>query len=712
MQFSSRFVFFVCAASAFAAAPDPVLQCGRQALAQLPLHFEANQGQFPSDVRFLARAGDYRVYLTDAGATLAAGSHRVDVRLENAAAAAIEPAGALSARTDYFIGSRADWHTGIANYTRVRYRGVYRGIDVVYYGDGNRLEYDFVLQPGANPAAIRMRFDGARNLAVNGSGEVEFDTDAGRMQQKLPAIYQRDAAGAHREVHGRFVLLSANTVGVKVDGYDRRRELVIDPTLVYSSYIGGSQSDQVNAVRLTSNGLLYLTGTTATSDLQPAGNAFANNLVGIVNSFLIVLDTTKPGYDLVYLTYFGGSNLDLATAMQIDNAGRAYITGTTTSTNFPLAGASVQSSGAATSVYAFVTVIDPNADSPTDSLYYSTFLGGTQGDTAGTAIDVDPAGRIYVSGTTKASDFPVTESAYAGVIFGPQDIFLVKIDVNSPDLLYSTFLGGQGDDFGGGIAVGSNGLVYFGANTVSPDFPLAGFSYQDHLNGPEDMIVGVMDMTKSGVASLVYCTYFGGSATEEMRGFKLDAANNILLTGYTLSSDYPITGDAAQATYAGAGDAIVAVLSPLASQFLVYSTYLGGSDGEVAYDVAADASGSLYVTGYTLSPDFPVSVDAYQRGWLNGIEIFVSKIKRGTPGPTALQYSTYLGGASIYQGSAIAVGADGRFYVAGWAGTGLPVVGNTLQSGFAGGYDDGFLVVFQPDTPSGGGHTRHPILRH
>lgn len=713
MQFSSRFVFFVCAVSAFAATPpDSALSRGKAALAQTPLRFEANQGQYGKEIRYAARAGGYRVYLTNSGASLAFGAQKVNVRMLHSSAAHVEALDPMAVRTNYLLGARANWHMGVANYAQVRYRGVYPGIDVLYYGDGNKLEYDFQLQPGADPAAIRMRFEGARHLRVTEAGEVEFDSDGGRMTQNLPAIYQRDAAGARQQVRGRYVLVARNTVGVKVDGYDRRRELTIDPTLVYSSYIGGSSSDQINDARIDQNGLLYLCGSTDTSDLQPAGNSWANNLQGITNIFVAVFDTNN-NYNLVYLSYLGGSNLDIPLAMQVDKQGNIYLTGTTTSTNFPLAGNSVQTSGAATTVWAFVTELSPN--NPDTPLPYSTFLGGTQGNTSGNGIDLDAAGNIYVVGTTKASDFPVTASAYAGVIYGPQDAFLVELNEASTTPLYATFLGGIGDDDGRGIAVTPAGLVYFGATTVSPDFPMAGASYRGALSGPEDMILGVMDMTKSGVDSLVYCTYFGGSDVDELRNLKLDASGNVIVSGYTLSGDYPVTGDAMQVSYGGNGDAVVSVVNPLSPKFLVYSTYLGGTDGEVAYDAVGDAAGNLYVTGYTMSTDFPVSADAYQPGFAMGIEIFVTEIRRGVPGRTAIQYSTYVGGASMYQGSAIAVGGDGRFYVTGWAGTGLPNIGNALQSGFGGGFDDGFLLVFQPNgvppTSDAVRRTRRPIVR-
>jgi hypothetical protein len=673
----------------------------------LPLRFEANQGQFQSDVRFGARAGGYNLLLTSQGPQLSvAGAAPVAITLLNSnRSAAIEPLGPMTARTNYFVGSRQDWHTGIASYNRVRYRGVYPGVDVVYYGNQGQLEYDFVLQPGADPRAIRLKFSDAGQVALTKDGDVSYDSGAGRVIQKRPVIYQQDAAGVRREVSGRYVLLAKGIVGLKVDGYDRRRSLVIDPVLVYSTYMGGSRLDRINAVRLDSKGLLYVTGQTDTTsaadsyagDLPATGNFYLGNNAGLTDAFLAIIDTTGASgdYGLVYFSYLGGTNLDSATAMQLDAKGNVYLTGQTSSTDFPMVGNSIQTSGAGTTFYAWIAEINPNA-SGSDGLVYSTYLGGTGGDSIGTGIDLDAAGNIYVIGTTKASDYPVTDSAYAGVIYGPQDVFLCEFNTSSSNLLYSTFLGGELDDWGVGIAVGPNGLVYFAAQTISTQFPLGPASYQVNLKGGADPVIGVMNFSKSGTDSLVYSTYFGGSAGDAVRGMKLDSKGNVIITGYSLSTDFPVTGDAIQTTNMGNGDAFVSVLNPLnPSSFVVYSTLLGGTDGEVAYGVASDANGYLYVSGYTLSADFPVSGELQE--WNQGIDIFVAKIK---PGTRTLTWSTYIGGATVNSPTDMVVGADGRVYVVGWTCGQLPIGPAPYQGTFGGGYSDGFLLVMADQPPT------------
>jgi hypothetical protein len=352
----------------------------------------------------------------------------------------------------------------------------------------------------------------------------------------------------------------------------------------------------------------------------------------------------------------------------------------------------VQTTGAGSVVAAFVLELNPLGLSGGVSLVYSTFLGGTTGDSVGNGIDVDRKGLIYVIGSTKATDFPLTDSAYMGVTWGPQDAFLCQIDPNAGVLNYSTYLGGELADQGRAIAVAPNGLVYFAVSTASTEFPMAGYAYSYNLTTPYGIALGVMDMTKVGADSLVYSTYFGGSDLQEVRGIALDAAGRLLVTGYTLATDFPVTPDAAQPKPGGNGDAFVSVVNPLGWPFLVYSTYLGGSQGEVAYGIAGDSAGYIYVTGYTLSPDFPTTADGFQPSWGGGIDLFLAKLKPGVPGPAGLISSTYIGYHGVYSPTALTLGRDGSIYLVGSATPGLPSTADAIQ-GFGGGLSDGFVIV-------------------
>jgi hypothetical protein len=686
------------AVSCLAAPSESALARARTALASLPLRFEVNQGQFHESVRYAATAGDFKLLLTRRGATLALpGSDPVSLSLLHSnPAPKIEALDQMRAHTDYFIGPRPDWHTHIANYARIRYREVYPGVDVVYYGHQNQLEYDFVLQPGADPDRIRLQFRGAHGLAVTPEGDIAFDAPSGRLVQKRPVIYQEDPrTAARREIQGRYVLLAHNVVGLKLDHYDRTRAVTIDPILNFSSYLGGPLTDQIVAMKLTPAGLLYVTGptdnsTSGPSNLPASGNFYQGTNAGITNIFVAIIDTTN-NYQLVYFTYLGGTNLDIPKAMQLDANGNIYLTGSTTSTDFPMVGSSVLASGAGAAVFAFVAAINPGLNGP-GSLFYSTYLGTNTANSEGDGIDVDPQGNIYVIGSTSAPDFLVTQSAYQAVQWGPSDAFLCEINIYTPNLMYSTFLGGESDEQGVGIAVAPNGLVYFAINTFSQQFPQAGYQYQPTLKGFGGIAIGVMDMTQQGVNSLLYTTYFGGSNMDQARKMVLDRNGDLLLTGTTLSTDLPVTGDAVQLHNNGNGDAFVAVVNPNSRQFVKYLTYLGGSSGDVAYDVAIDAAGNLYVTGYTLSSDFPVTGDAPQLNWGKGVETFMTRLTPGTPGSAGISFSTYLGQDVVNVSNALAVAPDGTMYFAGYTEGLWPTTGNATQLNFGGGFSDGFIA--------------------
>lgn len=683
----SRFALFVCAASAWAA-PDASPSKAEAALARLPLRFEANQGQWNPAVRYAARGGDHRVFLTSHGPSLQFGGSRVDITLVNSnPVPKVEGLDRLPTRTDYLVGNRERWHTGIASYAKVRYQAVYPGVDLVYYGNQNQLEYDFVLQPGADPRAIRMKFAGARRVRITPEGDVAVETAGGTAVQKKASIYQDG-----RPVAGRYVMVARNVVALRLERYDRKRALVIDPVVVMATYMGGSKADQITAVALGPNGLLYITGSTETGDLLAINGAYDNYNDGETDIFIAIMDTTQTNYPVIYFSYLGGSLIDIPNAIAVDSSGDVYVTGTTTSTDFPMAGASVQTTPTASYLNIFVSEINPTLYGGV-SLVYSTYLGGTTGDNIANGIAVDSNGMIYLIGTTRCTDFPVTASAYAGELWGPQDAFLAEIDPNNATLLYSTYLGGELSDDGRAIALGANGLVYFGISTSSTLFPMEGNSWRGNLQGNIDIILGVMDMTQSGTASLVYDTYFGGSANEEVRGIALDAAGNMLVTGYTLSPDFPVTLNALQSSYGGNTDAFVSVVNPNQAGFVIYSTYLGGSQGDVAYGIAGDSAGYIYVTGYTYSPDFPVTPNAPLPNYSSGCEIFLTKFKPGVAGTGALQYSTYYGASGVNVATTLAVDSNGTAYVGGYTTGDMYITPISYEGTYGGGTTDGFLLV-------------------
>ena len=703
-----------CAASVLLAAGSPAgpdAAVARAALAQLPLRFEANQGQFDRTVRYAARTPAYSIALTANGASFRfPGSPEISLSLPGSAPSpAIDPQEPMAARTEYMIGRRKDWHTGIANYARIRYRTVYPGVEMVFYGKGNQLEYDFVLQPGADPNAIRLQFGGAGRLAVTPEGDLALDTPGGRMLQHKPAIYQQDAKGSRTPISGRYNLLANGLVRIQLEQYDRSQALTIDPTITYSTLMGGGATETMTGMKIR-NGLLYVVGSTAAGDWAEKSTDNAYN--SAVDCFIEIIDIATPGnYTLKYLSYLGGSNNDYPLGMDVDAPGFVYLAGYTTSTDFPTQGnvltGMVQGNinlqaGDASFTAGFLAKIDPNATPGTGaSLVFSTFLNGTLGNDQAEGVAVGPSGIAYVIGTTKSSDFPITANAYAASLYGPSDCFLAQIDTVNDLLLYSSYFGSELDDDGKAIALGTNGLVYFAGSTDGTQFPMAGAAYNLSSSGNYDVVLGAFDLTQSGVNTLVYGTYFGGSDIDQVNAIALDAQGRMILTGFTLSTDFPITAlTAVQATNHGNGDAFLSLvdLTKPASGFLLYSTFLGGENGDVGYGVTSDSAGHLYVTGYSMSPDFPVAGNPPQPIWGGGVNLFIARINPAIAGTAALDYSTYIGLDNTMVGCCLAVGQDGSLWVGGYTYQYLPLLPTytPIQSLYGGGSSDDFLLVLSP----------------
>jgi hypothetical protein len=333
-------------------------------------------------------------------------------------------------------------------------------------------------------------------------------------------------------------------------------------------------------------------------------------------------------------------------------------------------------------------------------------LSGTLGNDQAEGISVGANGIAYLIGTTKSADFPVTANAYASSLYGPSDCFLAQVDTVNAVLLYSTFFGSELDDDGRAVILAPNGLVYYAATTIGTQFPVAGPAYNQFPTGNYDVVIGAFDLTQSGVNSLVYGTYFGGSEIDQVKGIALDGQGHLILTGYTLSPDFPITAlTAVQSVNHGNADAFISIVDPTkpASGFLLYSTFLGGSDGEVGYGVTADNAGYVYVTGYTLSSDFPIA-NAIQPNWGGGVNLFVSRINPGIAGLNGLDFSTYIGLDNTMVGCCMAIGKDGSLFISGYTEGYLPLLpGYTpIQPNYGGGFCDDFLLVFSPATGATG----------
>jgi hypothetical protein len=676
-----------------------------------PLSFEANHGQVDEQVKFIARGAGYQMYLTATEAVMvlrkpeekqsATSDHSIRdrltrnpkpetrnfsesiVRMQLVGAnpdAKVEGVELLSGKVNYFIGNDPKkWRTNIPTYGKVKYQNVYEGVDLVYYGNQGKLEYDFVVAPGADPKNIQIAFKGVDSLRTDDKGELILQTDSGDLRMHKPFVYQ-EIAGVRKEIPGEYVLNTKSkiaspkslSVGFQIAAYDTSKPIVIDPVLSYSTYLGGSGSDEESRV-ITADaaGNAYFTVSTTSIDFPTLNPFLAFNSGG----FDVVVTKLSPSGSLVYSTYLGGSQTDVTGGIALDPGCATncvvYVTGQTCSTNFPITN-SFQV-GYAGGCDAFVTKLNDSAS----ALLYSTYLGGSGNEVART-IAVDVSGRAHLTGLTFSSNFP-TVNAFQPVNGGQRDAFVAKLSSDGSALIYSSYLGGGVDDEAAGIALDSSGSVYITGGTHSSNFPILN-PFQAKFGGVQDAFV-----TKVNAAgSLVYSTFVGGNSDDRADGIAVDSFGNAYITGQARSTNFP-TANALQASNAGDYDNFVTKLSTDGSS-LVYSTYLGGSGTESGGDVASiavDSSGNAYVTGITASTNFP-TVNALQPTNGGDFDLFVAQIN---PGGSALIFSTYLGGSGTERTAGIAMDPPGNVYVVGrTSSSNFPVV-NALQSGNAGNFD-------------------------
>jgi hypothetical protein len=510
-----------------------------------------------------------------------------------------------------------------------------------------------------------------------------LDVAGRRIHQTRPSIYQ-ELNGRRREISGGYTLKGGHRVGFHVAPYDRGRPLIIDPVLVYSTYLGGSGFDFGRAIAVDVSGNAYITGGASQADFPTTPGAFDTSVNGQDEAFVTKLDPT--GSSLVYSTYLGGSGFDRGFGITVDATGSAYVTGQTSSSNFPTTALAFDSTLDGFSDV-FVTRLDPTGS----ALIYSTYIGGSgsfNGD-VGFGIAVDGSGSAYVTGYTQSADFPTTPGAFDSSYNGSTDAFVTKLNpAGSAPLLYSTFLGGGFTDQGESIALDASGRMYVTGLTMSSDFPTSIGAFDTTLSGPSDSFVTKLNPTAA--APLDYSTYLGGSGDDEGDGIAVDTFGNASVTGLTQSADFPTTAGAVDVTLGGAGDAFVTQINPSGSAPLIYSTYLGGSGFDVGRSLALVGSTTIFITGQTDSGDFPTTTDAFDATLGGSSDAFMTELESIAFVPTV--YSTYLGGAQTDVGYGIAADTSGNAYVTGFTqSANFPTSPGAFDTTF-GGNADGFVV--------------------
>ncbi|HEU4892653.1 MAG TPA: SBBP repeat-containing protein [Vicinamibacterales bacterium] len=707
----------------------------RELRAALPLSFEANRGQTDPRVQFVARAPGYDLFLTAGGAILSPANAISPVTMTLVGARHAPSAygvGELTGRSNYFIGGDPrQWRTEVPHFRRVRYDDVYPGVDLIYYGNNRELEYDFHVAPGADPRTIRLAFGGVRGVHLDATGELVLDTPDGELRQRTPVLYQ-EIDGVRRTVFGRYAMRGRSEVGFEVDAYDRSKHLVIDPVLMYSSYVGGAGDDVATDIAIDAAGMIYVTGWTSSANfpirntitpppvpdffnprfgsrgedvfvtkidptesgdaslvystyiggfgndearaiaVDAAGNAYIAGwtvsyqhptlppeavfpvTAGAFQSTLRLPDFGVPsdgfiaklsplGNALLYSTYFGGGSIDIIDDLAVDAGGRVFVTGQTDSLRAgelgmsplptsPGAYQTAESPLIVNGTAAFVARFDPS-QSGAASLLYSTYLGGTGGD-YGRGIAVNARGEALIAGTTTSFDFPVVDG-FQAVNRGGNSGFVSRISADGTALLYSTYLGGQMPcPFSGcstgdltDIALDTSGRAYV-TGLATPGLPSAPNAYlPSPVGGGFAPFVMKLDTDAAGAASVVYVTYVNaGGFFDGADAIAVDAGGNAYVAG-TTSGPFPTTPDAVSQTHSGTGDAFVAKIDPSATT-LLYATYLGGGNNDVARGLAIDRTGNIFVAGETRSSDFPL-VNPFQStfgGWTR--DAFVSVIER------------------------------------------------------------------------------------
>lgn len=638
--------------------------------------FERNDGQLPASVEFAMRGGG-GVFVTRDGARV----RGMRMQWAGARAAGARGRGRLPGVVNSYVGEPERWRSGVPTFRRVEQARVWPGIDVVWLARGERVEYDFEVAPGADPRAIGFRVPGARRIAVR-AGDLAIRMRGGRIVRQRKPVAWQVRAGNRRPVRSAFAVRPDGTVGFTVGDYDRSLPLVIDPVVTYASYLGGAGAESVDGFVRAGDGSLLLSGGTTSSDLGlgPGDTGSADD------AFVVKLNAARD--TLLYTTFFGGANQDVAQALAVAADGRALVGGFTFSEDFPVTvGAYDNSKSTNTDPEAWVARLAPS----TGAIEWATYLGAGEYGEEVNDIAVAADGSAWAVGSTSNSTFPATAGAYDPTHTGDGDSdgFVMQLSADGSAITRSTFIGASGGDEVEAVAVASDGGVVIGGFTEAAAFPTVG-AFDATRGGTADAWVAKLDST---AATLVHSTYLGGSGggvDERVRDLELDAAGRIVLTGTTTSNDFPTQGPV-QATFGGGTtDGFVARM-PAVGGSLDWSTYTGGASNDTPAALALDADGAPTVAGSTASADYPLA-SPNQTSNAGANDGFITRFDAGG---TARTYSTYLGTpANDFIGNVVLDGTNA--IVAGWTDSPLNVSTSGAHQPANAGAEDLFVVEYAP----------------
>ncbi|MBN8723190.1 MAG: SBBP repeat-containing protein [Acidobacteria bacterium] len=683
--------------------------------APLPISFEENLGQADKEVKFISHGKDYNLLLTSSKAILLTNAKEFEsLELEFLGANSntqLIGKNKLTTKTNYLLGDNENnWQKSVNNYKEVVYKELYPGVDLVFYGKEKNLEYDLVVAPKVDPGLVKLRFQELNNshqtsIEIDKQGDLLIETKSGLVRQHKPFIYQ-EIEGRQIAINGSYKKHNDNTIGFSLAEYNQDFPLVIDPEISFSTYLGGQLTDQASAIAVDREGNSYIVGTTSSNNFPLVKPLQASPGGGPLDIFIAKL--SADGSSLVYTTYLGGSSIDQAFDIAVDSSNNIYITGLTISSNFPTKSALQAQKGGGV-FDAFVTKINASGS----ELVYSTYLGGNDDD-QGFSLAVNQQGNVFVTGSTASRNFPgVTE----GVLNGITDGFVTELNRQGTAVIYSRFLGGNDEDEASSIAIDSQDNAYVTGDTFSPNFPVKD-GVQANLAGGQDAFISKLNpsgdviyssylggtgndsaidiavdldgnayITGSTASSnfpikdalqianagggdafitkitangkeLIFSTYLGGTLTDNASSIALDPSENIYVSGTTFSTNFPMLRPV-QDKNKGNNDVFLTKINSVGNN-LLYSTYLGGAGQDDSLGITVDTLGTTYLVGTSISTDFPV-VNALQSVSAGTADAFIAKILEplGPPVPD-FSLSVTPSTQNIFAGSATSFTVNSR----------------------------------------------------
>ncbi len=733
------YIFFICLAVGFLfllhpAFPESMSEVQSENYGKLPLSFESNLGQIDSTAKFLARGFGYSIFFLDHEADIVFLRKSADrsisqhspadfitdkIRMQligSGETAHLSGEERLPGTANYFHGaSTAEWRTAIPTYAKVKYSAVYPGVDLVYYGNQQRLEFDFQVAAGADTKQIQLRFAGARKLKLDSEGNLTIFAPNGKVSFRKPVIYQTAPGEQKKSIQGEFVVISSDTVGFHIGTYDHAKPLVIDPILSYSTYLG--RAGRGTAIAVDSVGAAYITGWAEVDFPTTAGTPeqiSAPKPENVYSAFVTKLNSS--GTALVYSTYLSGTGSDQGTTIAVDGQGNAYLAGMTSSGDFPTTPGAFQTVNKAVP---YNTAFVAKLNSTGTALLYSTYLGGSHlknsnqftspgAEEKPVGISVNSTGEAYVAGLSGSTDFPTTPGAFQSTNNATAtSTFLARLNTSGSGLIYSTYLGGSNDEEPTAAALDNSGNFYVTGSTASTDFPVTAKAFQTSSGTGWSGFLAKMNPTGT---ALVYSTYFGANRTVVVNAIALNSVDEAYIAGNTIASNLPTTPGAFQSSIKPGSQNIFVAKFNSSGSALIYCTYFGGSTDDVggvgedeANGIALDPSGNVTVVGDTASTDFPLTPGALytqNTAWLESLDHGSFLTKLNNTG-TALLYSTYFSGSGDLSGEtcecvdAIAADLSGNIYLTGvTVSTDFPVTSGAFQTSPYGPGSDAFVTKF------------------